>query len=111
MNPACELAKVRRRVAATYERVMLQVVPGGCVTKPAAHSVPPLLTMTPISAAQVDAYAAEKKLQVVGVYHASERLSDAALSPVAARIAEKLQQRCCPQSAVFIVRLFPVHRH
>ena len=53
---------------------------------------------------QVHAYAAEKQLQVVGVYHASERLDDASLSPVAARIGEKLQQRCCAQSAVFIVR-------
>ena len=52
----------------------------------------------------MDAYAAERELQVVGVYYASERLADAALSPVAARIGEKLQQRCCAQSAVFIVR-------
>jgi hypothetical protein len=56
---------------------------------------------------QVDAYAAERKLQVVGVYFASERLTDSSLSPVAARIGDKLQQRCCAQSAVFIVRPCP----
>ena len=56
-------------------------------------------------AEQVDAYATERKLQVVGVYHASERLTDAALSPVAARIAEKVQQRCCPHAGLFMVRI------
>ena len=72
----------------------------------ALHICPAPIHASRSMPAQVDAYAAEKKLQVVGVYHASERLDDAALSPVAARIAEKLQQRCCPQSAVFIVRHF-----
>lgn len=61
---------------------------------------------------QVDAYARERKLRVVGVYYASERLEDTALSPVAARIAEKVQQRCCADAALFIVRssVFPSFR-
>lgn len=52
----------------------------------------------------MDAYARERELRVVGVYYASERLEDTALSPVAARIAEKVQQRCCADAALFIVR-------
>ena len=69
------------------------------------HARDSLPQQNTVCGAQVSAYAAERKLQLIGVYHASERLNDAALSPIAARIAEKLQQRCCPQSAVFIVCL------
>jgi Uncharacterised protein family (UPF0172) len=55
------------------------------------------------NASQVDAYAREKKLQLVGYYQANEHLSDLELGPTGRRLADKLQQRC-PEAFAVVVR-------
>lgn len=52
--------------------------------------------------AQVEAYAAEKKLSIVGYYHANERLDDKELGAVAKKIADKIQSYC-PSACVLLV--------
>jgi hypothetical protein len=53
---------------------------------------------------QVDAFAKQNDLEIVGYYHANERLTDLELGPVARKIADRIQQRI-PQACIFLVSL------
>ena len=55
-----------------------------------------------VCTAQVDAYARERKLQLVGYYQANEKLDDITFSATGRKIADKLQQRC-PQACAVVV--------
>ena len=52
---------------------------------------------------QVDVYAAEQKLSIVGYYHANERRDDEELGAVARRIADKIHSYV-PAACVLLVR-------
>ncbi|KAK9806329.1 hypothetical protein WJX72_010436 [[Myrmecia] bisecta] len=69
-----------------------------------------LAPMLETALVQVEAYAQLQGLQVLGYYHANERLNDAELGPVARRIADRIQQRTPPACAVLVdnekLRLF-----
>jgi Uncharacterised protein family (UPF0172) len=53
--------------------------------------------------AQVKAWADSRSLQVVGVYHANERLDDKEFGPGPRKIADKLQQQCSPTACGLLV--------
>ncbi len=52
---------------------------------------------------QVDAYARQQGIEVVGYYHANERLTDLELGSVARKIADRIQQRA-PRACALLVR-------
>ena len=52
---------------------------------------------------QVDAWARSRSLQVVGLYHANERLTDRELGAGPRKVGDKLQQQCNPQAAILLV--------
>lgn len=59
---------------------------------------------------QVEAYAAEKGLTIVGYYHANERLDDNELSAVAKKIADKIQSYLPPACVLLVSRVAPSSR-
>ena len=50
------------------------------------------------------AWADSRSLQVVGVYHANERLDDKEFGPGPRKIADKLQQQCSPTACGLLVQ-------
>jgi len=52
---------------------------------------------------QVDAYARQRGLEVMGYYHANACLTDLELGPVARKIADRIQQRT-PHACALLVR-------
>eukprot|EP00884_Botryococcus_braunii_P022229 jgi/Botrbrau1/8690/Bobra.0311s0005.1 len=69
---------------------------------PVGHSYLSLAPLLDSSLIQIDAYAKENGLQIVGYYHANERLTDVDLGQVARKIADKIQQRT-PEACVLLV--------
>lgn len=51
---------------------------------------------------QIDAFAKQNGMEIVGYYHANERLTDTELGQVARKIADKIQQKT-PQACVLLV--------
>ena len=56
-----------------------------------------------LPSAQVKAWADSRSLQVIGVYHANERLDDREFGPGPRKIADKLQQQCSPTACGLLV--------
>lgn len=52
---------------------------------------------------QVTAWAHSRSLQVVGLYHANERLDDREFGAGPRKIADKLQQQCSPLACSLLV--------
>lgn len=53
---------------------------------------------------QVNAWAESRNMQVLGLYHANERLDDKSFGPGPRKIADKLQQQCSPVACGLLVR-------
>ncbi|KAK9841747.1 hypothetical protein WJX81_000331 [Elliptochloris bilobata] len=60
---------------------------------PLFHSFLSLAPALEAALFQVDTYARQRGCEVVGYYHANERLTDLELGPVARKIADRIQQR------------------
>lgn len=52
---------------------------------------------------QVHTWAQSRSLQIVGLYHANERLDDREFGPSPRKIADKLQQQCSPLACGLLV--------
>ena len=53
---------------------------------------------------QVNSWAQSRSLQIVGLYHANERLDDKEFGSGPRKVADKLQQQCSPLACGLLVR-------
>ncbi|RUS15776.1 hypothetical protein BC937DRAFT_92007 [Endogone sp. FLAS-F59071] len=70
---------------------------------PLFHQWTVLTPMLEVALQQIDIYATDNNLQIIGYYHANEALTNNSLSPIASRIADKIRQTSSPHAIAWVI--------